>query len=130
MRPWPTVGDVQVLGVTDDLSIYHAGTASLERRFAKGIGARFNYTYAKSIDTGSDSTNDGQNQFNWGFTKIQAPGNLKMNRSVSLFDSRHRFNLTMNSELPFGKGKVTAESRPFPQPLRRRLERERRGQPL
>jgi hypothetical protein len=106
MRPWPTVGDVQVLGVTDDLSIYHAGTASLERRFAAGIGARFNYTYSKSIDTGSDSTNDGQNQFNWGFTKIQAPGDLKMNRSVSMFDSRHRFNLTMNSELPFGKGKT------------------------
>jgi hypothetical protein len=106
MRPWPTVGDVQVLGITNDLSIYHAGTVSLERRFASGIGARFNYTYSKSIDTGSDSTNDQQNQFNWGFTKIQDPGNLKANRSVSLFDSRHRFNLTMNSDLPFGKGKA------------------------
>ena len=105
MRPWPTVGDVYVLGVTDDLSIYHAGTASLERRFANGIGVRFNYTYAKSIDTGSDSTNDQQNQFNWGFSKTQDPGNLKSNRSVSLFDSRHRFNLTMNADLPFGKGK-------------------------
>jgi hypothetical protein len=104
MRPWPTVGDVQVLGVTNDLSIYHAGTASLERRFANGIGTRFNYTYSKSIDTGSDSTNDQQNQFNWGFTKIQDPGNLKANRSVSLFDSRHRFNLTTNADLPFGKG--------------------------
>jgi hypothetical protein len=106
MRPWPTVGDVQVLGVTNDNSIYHAGTASLERRFANGIGARFNYTFSKSIDTGSDSTNDQQNQFNWGFTKIQTPGDLKANRSVSLFDSRHRLNLTMNSELPFGKGKA------------------------
>jgi hypothetical protein len=105
MRPWPTVGDVFVLGVTNDLSIYHSGTASLERRFADGFGARFNYTYSKSIDTGSDSTNDQQNQFNWGFTKIQGPGNLKMNRSVSLFDSRHRFNLTTNADLPFGKGK-------------------------
>ncbi len=106
MRPWPTVGDVQVLGVSNDLSIYHAGTASLERRFSRGFGARFNYTYAKSIDTGSDSTNDGQNQFNWGFTKIQSPGNLKMNRSVSLFDSRHRFNLTSNWDLPFGAGRT------------------------
>jgi hypothetical protein len=66
MRPWPTVGDVQVLGITNDLSIYHAGTASLERRFSNSIGFRFNYTYSKSIDTGSDSTNDQQNQFNWG----------------------------------------------------------------
>jgi hypothetical protein len=105
MRPWPTVGDVYVLGVTNDLSIYHAGTASLERRFGSGFGARFNYTFSKSIDTGSDSTNDGQNQFNWGFTKVQQPGNLKLNRSVSMFDSKHRFNLTMNSELPFGAGK-------------------------
>jgi len=106
MRPWPTVGDVFVLGVTNEMSIYHAGTASLERRFANNIGTRFNYTYAKSIDTGSDSTNDQQNQFNWGFTKVQDAGNIKMNRSVSLFDSRHRFNVTMNSELPFGKGKT------------------------
>jgi len=105
MRPWPTVGDVQVLGITNDLSIYHAGTASLERRFSNSVGFRFNYTYSKSIDTGGDSTNDQQNQFNWGFTKIQDPGNLKANRSVSLFDSRHRFNLTMNSDLPFGNGK-------------------------
>jgi len=113
MRPWPTVGDVQVLGVTDDLSIYHAGTVSIERRFAHGFGARLNYTYSKSIDTGGDSANDGQNQFNWGFTKIQARGNLKLNRSVSLFDSRHRFNLTMNSELPFGAGKAFLNRRGF-----------------
>jgi hypothetical protein len=105
MRPWPTVGDVYVLGVTNDLSIYHAGTASLERRFTNGIGARFNYTFSKSIDTGGDSANDGQNQFNWGFTKVESPGNIKLNRSVSMFDSKHRFNLTMNSDLPFGIGK-------------------------
>src|SRR5258708_21893442 len=104
MSPGTTVGDVQVLGITNDLSIYHAGTASLERRFAQGFGVRVNYTYSKSIDTGSDSTNDQQNQFNWGFTKIQDPGNIKANRSVSSFDSRHRFNLTTNMDLPFGKG--------------------------
>jgi hypothetical protein len=105
MRPWPTVGDVFVLGLTNDLSIYHSAAFSLERRFASGFGARFNYTFAKSIDTGSDSTADQQNQFNWGFTKIQNPGDINSNRSVSMFDQKHRFNLTMNSELPFGAGK-------------------------
>src|SRR5260370_8581174 len=73
MRPWPTVGDVQVLGITNDLSIYHAGTASLERRCAKGVGVRSNYTYAKAIDTGSDSTNAQNTQFTGLFTKHQVP---------------------------------------------------------
>lgn len=105
MRPFPELGDVFVLGLTNDLSIYHSGTFSLERRFADGIGARFNYTYGKSIDTGGDSTIDGQNQFNWGFTQVQDPTNIKANRSVSAYDTKHRFNLTMVSELPFGTGK-------------------------
>jgi hypothetical protein len=105
MRPWPTVGDVFVLGLTNDLSINHSAAFSIERRFARGFGARFNYTFAKSIDTGSDSNVDGQNQFNWGFTQIQDPGDIKSNRSVSMFDQKHRFNLTMNAELPFGVGK-------------------------
>ena len=105
MRPWPEIGDVFVLGLTNDLSNYHSAAFSLERRFANGFGARFNYTFAKSIDTGSDSTIDGQNQFNWGFTKVQNPVDIKSNRSVSMFDQKQRFNLTMNSELPFGIGK-------------------------
>ena len=105
MRPWPELGEVYVLGLTNDLSIYHSAAFSLERRFSSGIGVRFNYAFAKSIDTGSDSNADGQNQFNWGFTQIQNPGDIKANRSVSMFDMKHRFNLTMNSELPFGEGK-------------------------
>jgi hypothetical protein len=105
MRPWPEAGEIYVLGLTNDLSIYHSAAFSLERRFSNGIGARFNYTFAKSIDTGSDSTVDQQNQFNWGFTQVQDPTNIKANRSVSMFDMKHRFNLTMNSELPFGTGK-------------------------
>jgi hypothetical protein len=105
MRPWPELGEIFALGLTNDKSIYHAGTFALERRFASGFGARFNYTFAKSIDTGSDSNADGQNQFNWGFTMIQNPGDIKANRSVSMFDTKHRFNVTTNADLPFGVGK-------------------------
>jgi hypothetical protein len=48
---------------------------------------------------------DYNNQFNWGYSFSEDPLNRKRNRSVSQFDSRHRFNLTMNSDLPFGKGR-------------------------
>src|SRR5258708_35599760 len=49
MRPFPLLGDVFVLGITNNNSIYHAGTIALERRFKGMFGFRFNYTCSKSI---------------------------------------------------------------------------------
>ncbi|MGH9719865.1 MAG: carboxypeptidase regulatory-like domain-containing protein [Bryobacteraceae bacterium] len=104
MRPIPTAGDISVAGQTNSNSIYHAGTFSLERRYARGLGMRFNYTWGKSIDTASDANlSSGGNTFLWGDTRLQDADNLKANRSVSNFDTRHRLNLVMNLDLPFGR---------------------------
>ncbi|HXN25346.1 MAG TPA: hypothetical protein VOA41_21655 [Candidatus Dormibacteraeota bacterium] len=105
MRPFPLLGDVFVLGITNNNSIYHAGTIALERRFKGVLGFRFNYTFSKSIDDSSDGMGDFNNQFNWGYSFLQDPTDRKGNRSVSNYDSRHRFNLTLNADLPLGRGR-------------------------
>ena len=103
MRPFPTLGDIDVAGVTSSNSIYHGGTISLDKRFHAGYAFRLNYTWSKSIDNSSDGNLGGGGGFAWGDTREQNAQDLKANRSVSLFDGRHRLNFTMNAELPFGK---------------------------
>ncbi|MDZ4800904.1 MAG: carboxypeptidase regulatory-like domain-containing protein [Bryobacteraceae bacterium] len=103
LRPFPTVGDIVVTGMTSSNSIFHAGTFELERRYAAGLGARFNYTWSKSIDNTSDSNFDGTSFGSFGSSKWQDALDNKGNRSVSIYDVRHRFNLTTNYTLPFGE---------------------------
>ncbi len=107
IRPYPTAGDINLAGLTNSNSVYHAGAVSLERRFSGGGAGvirslRANYTWGKSIDTTSDSNLTGANLFSWGAPRVQDPEDLTGNRAVSLFDTRHRINLTMVADLPFG----------------------------
>lgn len=104
LRPFPTVGDIVVTSNTGSNSIYHAGTFELERRSSTGLGFRFNYTWAKSIDNTSDSNSDGTAFGSFGSSKWQDVLDSKGNRSVSIYDVRHRFNLTTTYALPIGRG--------------------------
>lgn len=101
MRPYPTLGDITVAGVTSSNSIYNAGIVEIERRFRGWAGFRFNYTWSKSIDNASSGSTD---TGSWTNGRFQNALDLKGNRSVSFYDSRHRFNITSNVNLPFGKG--------------------------
>jgi len=104
-RPYPTIGDIVVTGVTTSNSIYHAGSAELDRRFRAGFGMRFNYVWSKSIDNSSDSSGDGTSVGSFGATQWQNALDLRSERSVSMYDVRHRINFITNYELPFGRGK-------------------------
>ena len=103
MRPYPTTGNIVVVGMTNSNSMYNAGTLSLDRRFRNNLGFRINYTWSKSIDENSDNLLE-TSSFSWGPGRVQNPNDQRANRSVSSFDSRHRFNLTSNWQLPIGKG--------------------------
>ncbi len=103
LRPIPTAGDVNLAGLTNSNSIYHSGSISLDRRYSKGLMYRVNYTWAKSIDTTSDGNLSGGNVFLWGATRVQNAEDLRSNRAVSLFDTRHRLNFTLIWDLPLGK---------------------------
>lgn len=106
LRPYPSLGEVLLRGATNSSSIYHAGTLDVIRQQGRRFTYRFNYTWSKGIDTTSDSNGDNTNYFSWGRSTPQNPKDLKNERSVSLFDTRHRFNLTFIGELPFGRGKA------------------------
>jgi hypothetical protein len=112
LRPFPTAGDINVAGLTNSNSIYHALTVSLDRRFSRSMYFRFNYTWGKSIDTSSDGTLNGPTLFLWGNTRVQDAHDLRSNRSVSNFDTRHRMNLVMSFDVPMGKGKSFLNSPP------------------
>ncbi|MBL8207721.1 MAG: carboxypeptidase regulatory-like domain-containing protein, partial [Blastocatellia bacterium] len=66
-------------------SFYHAFTAQLQRRFSRNFSINAHYTLAKSIDEVVDFNSD------W---SAQNPLNLRLDRSLSAFDQRHRLVLS------------------------------------
>ncbi len=62
-------------------SFYHAFTAQLQRRFSRNFSLNAHYTLAKAIDEVVDFNSD------W---SAQNPLNLRADRSLSVFDQRHR----------------------------------------
>lgn len=86
-------------------SSYHGLQVTLRRGMTHGLQWDFNYTFAKSIDVGSNA--ERINQFDAFYQADQvinswSPGQL---RAVSDFDTRHQFNTNWVYELPFGRGK-------------------------
>jgi len=86
MTAFPTVG----------ASTYHAGSADVNRRFARGMMLRANYTWAHNID---DATNElfssvvnPRRPFDW--------MNLRLDRGRSTLDIRHKFAMSWIYELP------------------------------
>jgi hypothetical protein len=80
-------------------SNYNSLQASLEKRFTHGLQFQLAYTYSKSIDNASS------------FENILKPICDRCNRSLSLFDARHRFVISYLWELPIPayngfKGKI------------------------
>jgi len=72
-------------------SSYNALQLSLEKRFSHGLLFNFAYTYGKSLDNAST------------FEGLLNPIDPKLNRSLSLFDARHRFVFSYYWELPVPK---------------------------
>ena len=83
--------------VVDNLaeSWYHAGQLEWETGFWHGFAGRVTYTYGKAIDTGSDATVTGTGDINI------FPDDEDYKRGLSRFDTRHRFSMTGNYQLPF-----------------------------
>jgi hypothetical protein len=73
---------------TEAASNYNSLQASLDKRFSHGLQFEIAYTWSKSIDNASS------------FENILKPICDRCNRSLSLFDARHRFVLSYLWELP------------------------------
>ncbi len=92
-RPWPTFGAITVRSPSAS-SIYHSLQASAEKKFSKGLSFLAGYTWSKAIDDGS----------RWNDTVVN-PFNLRGERGLSIFDTRHRFVASYTYDLPFGHGR-------------------------
>jgi hypothetical protein len=81
---------------SQDLSFYHALTATLRNRGWRGLVFDINYTWSKSLDQG------GRTQ---GFINgSDDPFNPDAMYGPSYFDRKHVFNMIFNYNLPFGQG--------------------------
>jgi Carboxypeptidase regulatory-like domain len=73
-------------------SFYHGFTAQVQRRFSKNFSLNAHYTLAKAIDEVTDFNSD------W---SAQNPLNLRLDRSLSSFDQRHRLVVSGQFQSPF-----------------------------
>jgi hypothetical protein len=72
-------------------SAYNAFEAMLEKRFSHGLQFQASYTLSKSLDEGST------------FEETLNPFNFKASRGLSLFNSKQRFVISYDWELPIRK---------------------------
>ena len=97
--PYNNFGRIQLV---DNAAIgnYNAASVKLTRRFAKGYSLLSSYTFAKSIDSSSGIRVQNQDTL--------FPQNsycLRCERSLSAFDTRHRFVTSALYDLPVGRGR-------------------------
>lgn len=90
LRPYPQFQNVFPLFSAGSNSDYNALQVSFSKRYSKGIVFDGNYVWAKSIDDG---------------TSAQDSFDLRMGRSVTGTDFRHRLVFSGVYDLPFGKGR-------------------------
>jgi hypothetical protein len=90
--------------LSNGISNYNALQVDLEHRFSHGIQFRFNYTFAKSLDTHSSSFlgNSGVG----GTTTTMFPENPKLDWGRSNFAVADRVSANFSYELPFGKNQT------------------------
>jgi hypothetical protein len=89
-------------------SSYNSGSVKLTRRLARGLSLLAGYTYAKSIDDGSGIRPSTGGVLNGGGSSTQPQGGVcyKCEKSLSDFDTRHRFVASALYEIPAGRGKA------------------------
>jgi len=95
-RPFPAFGGFANNTTNFGNSIYHSMQLSFEKRLSRSLAFLGSYTWAHSIDNGSQpTTNNG----------VQNVLNFRAERGNSDYDMRHRFVTSWTYELPIGKGK-------------------------
>lgn len=99
------------------ISSYHAAQFTLRHPMSRDLQMDFSYTFAKSMDMGSDAertnsqgttstTSSGLGPGTTTRSFIENPWNPRLNYSPSDFDIRHAITTTWVYQLPFGQGKL------------------------
>lgn len=90
LRPYPQFLSVHPLFSAGANSDYNALQMSFSKKYSRGVVFEGNYVWAKAIDDGTSALDS---------------YNLRLGRSVTGFDFRHRLVFSGVYELPFGKGR-------------------------
>ena len=96
--PNPNFGTIDEL-LPGASSIYHALQATLRIQNTHGVSGFASYNWAKAIDDASDGID-----FAPGVAFPQDPSNLTAERGPSSFDTKHRFTVAINYDVPAWKG--------------------------
>jgi hypothetical protein len=88
LRPYPAFGDINTTN-NDGKSWYHAGQASVQKRFSKGYTVGVAYTYSHWMQA----------------TEYLNAGDPTPTKVISDLDVPHRLSVSAILELPFGKGR-------------------------
>ncbi len=99
-RPFRQWGNVNYRDAVGN-SNFHALSTRVEHRFSRGLSLLSAWTWSKSIDQSPPPATGGD-----GEAGVQDPRNLRSERGLSEFDTRHRWINSLVYELPFGKGKT------------------------
>jgi hypothetical protein len=89
LRPFPNFGDINTT-VNDGKTWYHSAQFGLTKRFSKGYGLQFAYTFSKWMEA----------------TEYLNAGDARPFKQRSPQDVPNRFAMSGFYELPFGKGKM------------------------
>ena len=95
LRQFPQYQNIVWRGVPTGVSQYHSAVFLLERRFARGLQARFGYTYSRLENNGAESA-QGDNGVNGG---VQDPSN-PLEWQLSADDTPHVFLTGFTWEVP------------------------------
>lgn len=101
--PFPQFCGVSPLAPPWANSIYHAYQLRVEHRFAQGLQFLGTYTISKSIDDAS--VKGGETTWLGGFTHLQDPNNMALERSLSEYDIPQNLTFSYVYQLPVGRGK-------------------------
>jgi hypothetical protein len=95
---------VNLVGFTSiGTSSYHSLQASLHHPMKNNVQFDINYTFAKSLDQGSDGERV-SSAGSRGYGQIISSFNPKLNKGPSDFDLRHNLAVNVIGALPFGRG--------------------------
>ena len=104
-RPYPFVPADFSLWCSCGSSTYHSIQTKLEKRFSQGLSFLAAYTFSKAIDEQSNAS------LNFvGGGSFRDPRNPSAEKGLADFNVANRFVFSLSYDLPFGKGKMFANS--------------------
>jgi hypothetical protein len=90
-RLWDPRFGVTYIGQPVGFSIYHAGTLSVRRTFARHFGLMANYVFSRAVDNGAGNST---------FIAPEDPYNTRLERALSAEHAKHRFTLSLLADAP------------------------------